>query len=273
MSEAKVAIITGAANNIGAGIAERLSSEGYAVIALDLNAEAVSSRAAAIAAKTGGIVTPEAADVRDREAVAAIVARTIEVYGRVDVLVNCAGIWIVKSVVDHTDEDWDRVISVNLTGTYICSTAVLPGMLERGSGAIVNISSIAAEHYTVPHASYSASKAGVSAFTRDLAFEVAREGVRVNAVAPGAIIPASDDRRAGGGSTYITDEWDMPIGSGRASDIAGAVSFLVSEDARYVIGVTLPVAGGVDLAVTYGQTPEIRFERLGWGVRTAMNLN
>lgn len=269
MTQQRTAIVTGAANNIGAGVAERLASEGYAVIALDRNEDAVVRRAAELAARTGGIVVPESADVRDRAAVSAIVERTERTRGGVDVLVNCAGIWVTKSVVEHTDEEWDRVISVNLTGTYVCCTAVLPGMLARGSGSIVNMSSIAAAHYTVPHAAYAASKAGVSAFTRDLAYEVARDGVRVNAIAPGAIIPAAADRRDGGGSTYITDDWGMPIGSGRASDIAGAVGFLVSGDARYVIGVTLPVAGGADLAVTYGQTPEIRAEHLGWGARSA----
>jgi NAD(P)-dependent dehydrogenase (short-subunit alcohol dehydrogenase family) len=246
----QVAMVTGAAQNIGFGVADRLARSGATIVAMDIDgaglADAV-SRLNAGGAKAVGVV----ADVSSRSQVDAALKSAVDRVGEVDILVNNAGIWITKALLQHTDEDWNRVISINLTGTFICSTAVLHGMIRRGKGAIVNISSIAAYFYTIPHASYAASKAGVSALTRDLAYEVAPLGVRVNAVAPGNI--PKEQRPTNG----------LPIGTGTAADIANAVAFLVSDAARYVIGVTLPVAGGGDLAVNYGQMEMLRAAHLG----------
>jgi NAD(P)-dependent dehydrogenase (short-subunit alcohol dehydrogenase family) len=246
----QVAMVTGAAQNIGFGVAQRLARSGATIVAMDIDGPSLDAAVARLTddgVKAIGVV----ADVSSREQVQAALRTAVEQVGEVDILVNNAGIWITKALLQHTDEDWDRVISINLTGTFICCTAVLPGMIRRGSGAIVNISSIAAFTYTIPHASYAASKAGVSALTRDLAFEVAPHGVRVNAVAPGNI-PKEPRPTVG-----------LPIGSGTPVDIANAVAFLASDSARYIIGVTLPVAGGGDLAVTYGQMTPLREAHLG----------
>jgi NAD(P)-dependent dehydrogenase (short-subunit alcohol dehydrogenase family) len=245
----QVALVTGAAQNIGFGIAQQLAGDGAAIIALDKDAQALEEAVGHLRAygKVVGVV----ADVSSRLEVEAALETARANVGEPDILINNAGIWITKSLLQHTDDDWNKVISINLTGTFICCTAVLPGMIRRGKGAIVNISSIAAWYYTIPHASYAASKAGVSALTRDLAYEVAPLGVRVNAIAPGNI--PKEPRETKG----------LPIGSGTPQDIADAVAFLVSDAARYVVGVTLPVAGGGDLALNYGQMEALRDQHLG----------
>jgi 2-hydroxycyclohexanecarboxyl-CoA dehydrogenase len=245
----QVALVTGAAQNIGFGIAQRLSAGGASIIALDKDAAALERAVDRL--RASGKVVGVVADVSSRPDVEAALQTARADVGEPDILVNNAGIWITKSLLQHTDDDWNRVISINLTGTFICCTAVLPGMIRRGRGAIVNISSIAAWYYTIPHASYAASKAGVSALTRDLAYEVASLGVRVNAIAPGNI--PKEPRETNG----------LPIGSGTPRDIADAVAFLVSDAARYVVGVTLPVAGGGDLALNYGQMEALRDQHLG----------
>lgn len=238
----RIVMVTGGSHNIGLGIATAFARAGAAVLLFDRDAAAADAAAAALRV-AGGEAHAAVGDVSRAGDVQVAVRRAASQLGPVDILVNNAGIWIVKPLIENTDEDWNRVIGTNLTGTFVCSRAVLPAMIERGWGRIVNIASIAAFHYTVPHVSYAASKAGIVAFTRDLAYEVASHGVTVNAVAPGSIPPA--DREGGEPRTLS----HLPMGRGTPQDVAEAVLFLCSDRARYVSGVTLPVAGAGDLAL------------------------
>jgi len=237
----RIAIVTGAAQGIGEGIVSMLLGEGAAVLAFDSD-EALLIEAAA---SWDGRVETFVGSVTDQPAVDAAVAAAEERLGPVDILVNNAGIWIIKPLLEQTNEDFDRVVAANLRGTWQFLRAVAPGMVARRRGAIVNLASIAAFTYTVATGAYGASKAGVVALTRDAAFELAPFGVRVNAVAPGNI---ANPRR----SNRWPPSPGIPLGSGGPEDIAGAVRYLVSDEARFVVGQTIVVAGGADLSISAG---------------------
>ena len=162
-----------------------------------------------------------------------------------------AAVQVATGVLEHTIEDWDRVIAVNLRGVFLCTRAVLPAMIRAGRGNIVNLASIAAFHATTPHVSYAASKAAVVAFTRDVAYEVAPHGIRVNAVAPG---PIETPMTAGLLDKDMKDAISRAIPLGRwgdPQDVAAAVAYLASDEAAFVTGATLAVSGGADLRLAY----------------------
>jgi 3-oxoacyl-[acyl-carrier protein] reductase len=194
-----------------------------------------------------GVVT----DVSRADEVKRMVEQTVERFGKIDILVNNAGTLVVKPMVEQTEEEWDRVLDVNLKGVFLCCRHVLPEMIARKRGAIVNIASIAAFHVTVPHVPYAASKAGVVALTRDLAYEVGRLGIRVNAIAPGPIETpmagiVSDEQRQAIAKNILLGRMGQP------EDIGNTAVFLASDAASYITGATLPVSGGTDLKVMAG---------------------
>ena len=246
----QVVLVTGGASGLGLATAARFSREGASVAIVDVD-EIALKEAAETLRQTGATVQTVVGDVSQATDVERAVATTAAELGPIDVLVNNAGVFKLEPYVKITDDEFHRQVTINLYGTHLFMSRVLPSMIERGRGAIVNISSAAATHYTVPHAAYAASKAGVIALTRDVGFEVARHGVRVNGIAPGLI--ATDKTVA---QLEATDESlskptaFRPMGWGRPDDIAGAVAFLASDDARFIVGVTIPVAGGTDLMVS-----------------------
>lgn len=240
-------IVTGAAAGIGRAIARRFAQAGARVACLDLNAQALERTVREISGETGAPIVPLVADVAREEATARAVDEAVAAMGGLDVLVNNAGIVILQRFEETPVEDWDRTFATNLRSMFLMARAALPALRRSGAGAIVNIASIAAYRYTVPHVPYASAKAGVVAFTRDLAVELAPDRIRVNAVAPGPIATEmlgklTDEELGRAGKHYLLGRLGKP------EDIAEAVAFLASERASYVTGATLPVTGGAELA-------------------------
>ena len=244
----RVAIVTGGVQGIGLGVSLCLAKAGANVVLAELVKENILAAASKIE-ETGVQVLGVQTDVTDASSVDHLVRATMERFGRIDILVNNAGVVNANHISKQTEADYDAVLDVNLKGTFLCCTRVVEEMGKRNTGAIVNIASMAAFRYTIPHVPYAASKAGIVALTRDLAVEVGQLGIRVNAIAPGSIETPGNRL-----SQIATGESDqeradriksIPLGRiGQPRDIGDAVVFLASDAAGYISGVTLPVTGG-----------------------------
>lgn len=244
-TEARSALVTGAASGMGAAIARRLDADGARVVVADVQAE---MGAEVVASLTGGMFVEM--DLSRLESVTAAAEQVLGEVGTVDILVNCAGFDVVMPFLD-TDEDlWDSLIAVNLYGPLRTTKAFLPGMVERGWGRIVNISSDAGRVGSSGEGVYSACKGGQIAFTKTIAREVARTGVTVNCVCPGPTdTPPVRRTLAEGGEKFMQAlVRAIPMRRlGQPEDIAAAVAYLVSEEAGFVTGQTLSVSGGMSM--------------------------
>ena len=244
----RAAIVTGGGRGIGRKVAALLASRGAQVLIADINGPSAEEAAGSVRA-TGGTAIPVQADVVQRSAVQRMVGAAVEGFGGVDILVNNAGYLRPTPVTDIPEDEWDRVIDVNLKGTFLCSQAVLPAMRSAGYGRIVNLSSTAGKNVsTVGGAHYTAAKAGVLGLTRHLASEVARDGITVNAVCPGLI----DTEMV---RSTITEErvrayaHGFPIPRlGTPEEVAELIAFLASDRAAYITGAAFDITGG-DLMV------------------------
>ncbi len=240
----KAVLITGAASGIGRATAERLASEGATLTLSDVNAEGLAETAAACR-EAGSRVLSVVSNVADEAAVSDLVHSAVEEHGRLDVAVNVAGILQFEDLRRTKLEDWNRIISVNLTGTFLVCREVMDHLIASG-GNIVNTAStasLAGHPWTV---SYSASKGGVYALTQTLAVEFARMGVRCNSVAPGSILtPIQNEFRLPEGADAKLVYRIMALDEQRGPEtVAAAIAFLASDDAVHVNGTCLKVDGG-----------------------------
>jgi len=246
--EGRAVVVTGAAKGIGREIARCFAAEGARLALGDVaKDELEATRAELVALGVEVLAVP--GDLASEEGAHALVDTAASAFGRIDVLVNNAGLWIIKPLEETDIAEWDRQININLRALYLLCRRAIPALRAAQQSCVLNIASMAASRFTVPHIAYAASKAGVVAFTRDLAVELAPDGVRVNAVAPGPIdtqgfvakMSEPDRERHLAG---------MLLGRmGTPRDIANAVLFLASERASFITGVTLPVTGGSELRI------------------------
>jgi 2-deoxy-D-gluconate 3-dehydrogenase len=244
--QGKAAIVTGGAMGIGAAIAERLAEAGAAVLIADVNEEAA-RRAATRIGETGGQAVAFRADMSQVGDIQAMVAAAVERFGRLDVLVNNAGIFPFTPALEMTEEQWDRVLDVNLKGAFFAAQAAARAM--TAGGRIVNIASIDGLHPTGYLAHYDASKGGMVMLTRSLALELGPRGIAVNAIAPGSInTPGAATTAALSGNSAIAMEGFLkriPLGRvGEPDDIAKVALFLASGAADYITGELIVVDGG-----------------------------
>lgn len=237
------AVVTGGAQGIGAAIGARLAAEGLHVVLLDLDRSAVEARAAELTAAGGGQVHGLSCDVADRSQVATAIAAAADAMGGLDTLVTNAGVARDGFVHKMSDEDWDTVIAVHLTGTFACVRAAAPYLRSDGAGRIITVSSISAAMGNLGQANYTAAKGGILSLTKTLAKEFARSATTVNCVRPGFIdtpmtAAVPDEARAKLMS-------NIPLGrAGRPEEVAGAVAFLASDDAAFMTGAVLDINGG-----------------------------
>jgi 3-oxoacyl-[acyl-carrier protein] reductase len=242
----RVALVTGAAQGIGAAVAETLFRAGARVAVADVRVEAATLTSAAIDPESTRAV-PVKVDVRSRESVARAFETAEAALGPVDILVNNAAITAQGSVWEIEPEEWDDVLAVNLRGALLCSQIAGPAMAGRGFGRIVNLASLAGQQGgTVAGAHYAASKAGILVLTKILAKELADKGVTVNAVVPAAIRgPVMDTMPA---ERLATLESAIPVGRfGEAAEVAALVAFLCSSEAGYITGAALDINGGLGM--------------------------
>lgn len=246
MSE-KVAVVTGGGSGIGLAVATRLAAEGIAVAVLDRDADAAEAAAGAIES-TGGRACAVAVDVTDRPGVEAAIAEVVDRLGPPTILVNNAGLQGFDPFLSITPEKWQKILDVNLTGTFHCCQVVIPHMLEAGWGRIVNISSSSAQGGQPLMTHYVSSKAGVIGLTKALALEFGPKGITVNTIPPGFIdTPMLRKTEAQGllGEGVDHHAALTPVRRvGRPEDIAATCAFLVSDEASYITGQVIGVNGG-----------------------------
>lgn len=252
----KVAIVFGA-GSVGPGwgngkaTATRFAREGAHVICVDYN-RAAADETVSIIRSEGNAATPAVCDVTKSDQIAAVVADVIGAHGRIDVLHNNVGYATMGGPIELSEDEWRKTIDLNVTGCFLACKHVLPHMLERRAGAIVNVSSVAAIRWTgYPYAAYYAAKSAVNNFTMGIALQYAKDGIRANAIMPGLMNTPLIHQQISG---QYADADEMvrardaacPMGRmGTAWDVANAALFLASDEAAYITGISLPVDGGL----------------------------
>jgi 3-oxoacyl-[acyl-carrier protein] reductase len=241
----KVAIVTGSGRGIGRAIALKLAENGATIIVndIDKSAEAVAEEIKATGKKSLAVT----ADVTSATDIAKMVDTTIAEYNRIDILVNNAGINRDQLLMRMSEEDWDRVLDVNLRSVFLCTKAVLRPMLKQRQGRIISVASIVGLVGNPGQANYAAAKAGITGLTKSVAREVASRGITVNAIAPGFIDTEMTQKLPENQRQELMTR--IPLGClGTPKDVASAVAFLASDEARYITGQVLTVDGGMTMA-------------------------
>lgn len=238
-----LAIVTGGARGIGEAIVAELISTGHRVVVVDINAKAI-ARAGDSDAARAGLLIPLALSITDRAAVEDALASLADQHGPVSALVNNAGMTLPASFLDQTDEDWDRIVDVNLKGTFVVSQVAARQMVTEGGGSIVNISSVSAHGVRTGPPAYAAAKAGVEGLSRLMAVQLGEHGIRVNTVVVGTtatpwlLSRKSEEELAKMRQSTLTGRLGDP------GDVAGVVAFLCSTAAEHVTGQLISVSGG-----------------------------
>jgi 3-oxoacyl-[acyl-carrier protein] reductase len=239
----KVALVTGGGRGLGKAVCLTLAKEGAHIAIGDINLADAES-VAGLVKQVGRKAVAVRVDVSRVNEVKALVAQTIETFGTIDILVNNAGIFHKGPVAEMSEEVWDKVLDVNLKGTFLCSREVLPTLKQKRAGKVISIASLAGEVGGILAGSnYAASKAGVICFTKSLAKELAPFGINVNCIAPGVIdtemtqaFPREDLKKS------------IPLGTlGEPQDVANGVLFFASEESKYITGETLNINGGIHM--------------------------
>lgn len=240
----QVALITGASRGIGRAIAERLAQEGAFVLVNYVQQQMAAEETCAVIAAQGGQAELCRFDIADSAEVNAVIQKAVERHGKIDILVNNAGLSIDNLLLRLKEEEWDRVISVNLKGAFLCTKAVVRSMLKHKGGRIINLTSVVAQTGNAGQSAYTASKAGVIGFTKTMAKELASRSITVNAVAPGFIetdmtgsLP--DQVKSGYLSLIPASRW------GTAAEVAELVAFLAGPAAGYITGQVININGGM----------------------------
>jgi 3-oxoacyl-[acyl-carrier protein] reductase len=241
--EGKIALVTGASRGIGEAVARRLASEGAMVLAAARTADAL-ARVVADISGSGGKASALTIDLADPASIEEGVRSALAAHGRIDVLVNNAGITEDNLIVRMSKQSWDGVIATNLTGAFLMTQAVVRSMLRKRYGRIVNVTSIVGLMGNAGQVNYAASKAGLVGLTKSVARELASRNITCNAVAPGFIATAMSEKMTDAARDSLSSE--IPLGRlGTVDDVAAAVAYLASDEASYMTGTVLNVSGGL----------------------------
>lgn len=247
--EGKVAVVTGAGRGIGKAIAKRFATEGATVVAAQRSHSEGQEVVDQIVAAGGAAICCET-DVRDPVSVKTMIDRALTLTGNIDALCNNAGVGLIRSVTDTTDEEYAQVMDVNLRGVFLTMRETIPAMVRAGRGSVINIASVASFVGFPNDAAYCASKGAVLMLTRQAALDYAKSGVRVNAICPGFIITPMLDTyctNQENPETALQDVVDLhPMGRlGTGDDVAAAAAFFASDETTWITGAALPVDGGL----------------------------
>ncbi|MFF7197319.1 SDR family NAD(P)-dependent oxidoreductase [Streptomyces sp. NPDC008079] len=250
--EPRVAVVTGAASGIGRATALRLADTGYDLAVLDIDADGLARTCAEIE-KAGGTARAFPVDLRDPDAVGSVTREVAVTLGTPALLVNVAGTGLAATVLETSDEDWDRVLSVNLTGPFLTTRAMLPLMLDNGGGVVVNVASVAGQVGLARRAAYCASKAGLVGLTRAIAVDHAKDGIRCVAVCPGTVATEWIDKIVANAPDPLAARQAMAARQldgrlGSPEEIAATIAFVAGPDGRFINGAALIVDGGLTAA-------------------------
>ena len=243
--DGKVAIVTGASSGIGHATAVRFANEGASVVIADVN-EAGGRKTLQQIEQAGGTAALVPTDVAKAEQVARMVAETVGRFGKLDILVNSAATLINTPLIQDTDEaDWDRMMEVNLRGTFLCCKYAAPAIVEAGSGAIVNLAAMSAFRGPTPSIPYEVAKAGVIHLTKASAYQYTPLGIRINCVAPGNVETPMLKQGTGDAESWARRQEAQPLKRfGTPEELANAILFVASDEASWISGVTIIIDGG-----------------------------